>query len=185
MKASPEQLYELFANRQSDRSYRPDPIPSDTLERIIENALLAPSACNQQPWSLLLVNEPDKTLKAAKAATSGIYAGLNKFICQAPALLFIVAEKQSLMARIGSTVTDTTYTPYDIGIFVAHLCLSAEAEGVGSCILGWINDKAVKKALNIPKEKKVVLAISLGYTDAPKRIKKRKSIDQVLHKGEW
>ncbi len=185
MKATPEQLYQLFSERQSDRSYQERPVPLEVLERIVEHSLLAPSATNQQPWSLVLVYHPQEVQKVADAALSGLYGGVNKFIRKAPAFLLVVAERQSLLARVGTAFTDTLYTPYDLGILVAHLVLAAEAEGVGSCILGWLNGKALQKQLQIPNSKKVVMAIALGYPAGEKRTKKRKPLSQVLHYGKW
>ena len=68
---------------------------------------------------------------------------------------------------------------------MAHIVLAAQAEGVGSCILGWINDTAVRKELGIPDKRQVVLDILIGYSEQPTREKKRKSPDEVIHWNKW
>ena len=77
------------------------------------------------------------------------------------------------------------YRPIDLGILAAHIVLAAQAEGVGSCILGWINDTALRKELGIPSNRQVVLDILLGYSEQPTRDKKRKRPDEVIHWNHW
>jgi nitroreductase len=58
--------------------------------------------------------------------------------------------------------------------------LAAADEGLGSCIIGWCDEKKVQKALNIPKNKRVMLVILLGYSAQPLREKKRKSKEEII-----
>jgi nitroreductase len=68
----------------------------------------------------------------------------------------------------------------DIGITAAHLCLAREDEGLGTCIIGWFNESKVRKLLNIPSGKRVLLDIVVGYSLQPDRPKKRKEKDKVI-----
>ena len=74
----------------------------------------------------------------------------------------------------------------DIGIAAEHFCLQAAEEGLGTCMLGWFNEKKVKKILSIPKLKRVELIISAGFS-ADEKIphKKRKSIDEILSYNKY
>ena len=84
------------------------------------------------------------------------------------------------MSGIGGWVKKKSFAPLDIGIATAHICLAAEDEGLGSCIVGWFNEPKMRKLLNIPASKRVVLDIILGYSTQADRPKKRKSADQVI-----
>lgn len=181
---NPEDLYTLYRERQSDRRFADRPVPQEVLERILHNALLAPSATNQQPWSIVAVSEPEAAQRVGQAVIKGV-TNMNKFALEAPVHLLIVAERGRWVARMGSRVMKVDYRPIDLGILVAHIVLAAQAEGVGSCILGWINDAAVRKELGIPEKRQVVLDILIGYSDQPTREKKRKSPEEVIHWNKW
>ncbi|MBU4590238.1 MAG: nitroreductase family protein, partial [Candidatus Omnitrophica bacterium] len=68
----------------------------------------------------------------------------------------------------------------DVAIACEHLVLQAEDEGVGTCWLGWFNEKKVKKILNIPERKKIDIIISMGYPekDEPKE-RIRRPLDKI------
>ena len=68
----------------------------------------------------------------------------------------------------------------DLGIASAYLTLAAEAEGIGSCILGWFDEKKIKELTGIPKNKRLMLIVTLGYASKPKRNKVRKEWDKVV-----
>lgn len=179
-----EDLYALYRERQSDRKFADRPVPQEVLERILHNAMLAPSATNQQPWSIVAVSEPEAVQRVGQAVIKGV-TNMNKFALEAPAHLLLVAERGRWIARMGSRVMGVDYRPIDLGILAAHIVLAAQAEGVGSCILGWINDSALRKELGIPSNRQVVLDILLGYSEQPTREKKRKRPDEVIHWNHW
>ena len=74
----------------------------------------------------------------------------------------------------------------DVGIAAEHFCLQATEEGLGTCMLGWFNEKKVKKMLSIPKHKRVELMITVGYS-ADKNLpdKKRKNSDKILSYNKY
>jgi nitroreductase len=154
---------ELVKTRQSTRSYDPGkPVEKDKLERCIEALRLAPSACNAQPWKLIIVDDPKLRAEVARASASKLL-GFNQFSKQAPILVVVVREEPNLTSKLGSVLKDKPYTRMDIGIAVEHFCLQATAEGLGTCIMGWFDELAVKKLLGIPKNKRAELILSLGY----------------------
>lgn len=173
-------FYSLVRNRQSDRAYSDKPIAREQILRIVEAARLAPSACNAQPWHFIVVDSPELKNRLADAAASRVL-GINHFTKQAPVHIVIVMEGANFNSKFGSLVKNKSLPLIDIGIAAEHICLAAKAEGLGSCMLGWFNEPAVKKLLAIPKSKRVPLIITLGYplTDEI-REKRRKESDQVL-----
>lgn len=173
------ELLELISSRQSDRGYLDRPVEQEKLERILEAGRLAPSACNSQPWRFIVVDHPDIRLGVAEAASSKAL-GMNGFTVQAPLLIVVVREKSTLVARVGGSIKDKDYSMVDVGIAAEHICLQAAAEGLGSCMLGWFNETEVKKLLHIPRSRRVELIITIGYTDKPHRVKRRKEISEVV-----
>jgi len=168
-----KQMLELILSRQSDRKYSDRPVEIEKLERIIEAGRMAPSACNAQPWRFIVVTEPELLGKIATAASAKILA-MNTFVGQVPALIVIVRENANFSSKIGGTIKRKDYSHIDIGIAAENICLQAEAEGLGSCILGWFDEAMVRKILGIPSAKRVELIITLGYPLGDKRPKKRK-----------
>jgi len=173
-------FYNLVQNRQSDRAYDTRPVDRQVILRIIEAARLAPSACNAQPWHFIVVDEPELKNKLADAAASRVL-GINHFTKQAPVHIVIVMEPANLNSNFGSLVKGKTFPLIDIGIAAEHICLAAKAEGLGSCMLGWFDEPAVKKLLDIPKSRRVPLIITLGYPASDEvRQKRRKDFNEIV-----
>jgi nitroreductase len=176
---------DLVNKRYSVRNYKTAPVPQQMLVRCIEAARLAPSACNSQPWKFIIVDDPKLVKELAKAAFEGLL-DFNHFAFKAPVLVLIVSERQSFSAKFGSIVKNKNFSLMDIGIAAEHFCLQAAEEGLGTCIIGWFNEKKVKKTLSIPKLKRVELVITVGFSaDEKIPLKKRKSIDQILSCNQY
>ena len=171
---------ELVSSRQSVRAFDPErSVEKEKIDRIIEAARLAPSACNAQPWSFVLVDEPDLKNKIADTTSSRVL-GINHFTKQAPLHLLVVEEKVNLSSGVGGWIKNKDYAQLDLGIVTSHIVLAAEAEGLGTCIVGWFNEDKVRELLHIPSSKRVWLDIVIGYGTQPLRKKKRKSVDKIL-----
>jgi len=179
-----KKVLELIKRRQSDRKYSDRPIENEKLDRIIEAGRIAPSACNAQPWKFIIVNEPDLVAKVAEAASAPLL-GMNTFVAQAPVQIVIVREKPNLTSRLGAGIKDKDYSLIDIGIAAENICLQAEAEGIGSCMIGWFDENAVRKILGIPGSKRVELIISLGYSLSEKKIKRRKPAEETVSYNKY
>lgn len=176
---------DLVNKRYSVRNYKMTPVPQEKVVRCIEAARLAPSACNSQPWKFIIVDNPELVNELAKAAFGGLL-DFNHFAFKAPVLVLIVSERQKISAKFGSIVKRKNFSQMDIGIAAEHFCLQAAEEGLGTCILGWFNEKKVKKILSIPKFKRVELVISLGFSVNDKiPHKNRKSLDEILSYNKY
>ncbi len=170
---------ELVRKRQSVRRYLPSSVPREILDRCLEAARLAPSACNSQPWSFIIVDDEKLKNKLADEAFSGIYS-LNSFARKAPVIIAAVTERSRYITCLAGYFRGVQYSLIDIGIACSHLILQAEEEGLGTCWLGWFDEKAVKRILGIPKDKKIDLMLSLGYPEFLKlREKKRRPLDEI------
>lgn len=177
-------FHELAALRQSDRAYLPTPVEKEKLERILETVRIAPSACNAQPWKFIVVNNPELKNQIADATSSRVL-GMNHFTKQAPIHIVVIEEKANFTSNFGAWAKNTHYPHIDLGIAASYLCLAATEEGLGTCMIGWFDEKKIKKLLGIPREKKVLLVITLGYPAQDTRIKKRKTIEEIVSKNHY
>ncbi len=169
----------LVLVRQSDRNYLDKPIEKDKLGRILECARLAPSACNAQPWHIIVIDNPEIRNQVADATSEKIL-GMNHFTKQAPIHLVLVEEPANMTSSIGGWVKRKHYPLIDIGILAEHICLAATSEGLGSCMIGWFDEAMVKKVCGIPSSKRVQLIITLGYSASKTRTKIRKQIEKIV-----
>jgi nitroreductase len=170
---------EMVMSRQSVREYSNEPVRKECIERCLEAARFAPSACNAQPWKFIVVDDPDIKNQLADATQDRILP-MNHFTKQAPVHIVVIRERANLTSNIGQVIKNKEYPLIDIGIAVDHLCLQALEEGFGTCIIGWFNEKKVKKLLNIPLAKRAELIITLGYPAKNEiREKRRKSKDEI------
>ena len=168
----------LVSARQSDRCYDTErPVEQEKLERILEAARLAPSACNAQPWKFVVVTDPELAQRMGKADAS---IGMNKFAVQAPVHIVVVEETPNFTSFIGGKIKRKHFPQVDIGIAAAHIVLAAENEGLGSCMLGWFDENEIKKLLGIPSSRRVLLDILIGYPLKEKRKKSRKPSEKVV-----
>jgi nitroreductase len=175
---------DLIISRQSDRKYSDKPVEKEKLDRIVEAGRMAPSACNAQPWKFIVVNDPDLVLKIAEAASAKLI-GMNSFVAQAQVILIIVREKPNMSSKVGATIKNKDYSLIDIGIATENICLQAKADGIGSCIIGWFDERQLRKLLGIPKSKRVELIITLGYSLSDQREKRRKPSGETVSYNKY
>lgn len=163
--------------RQSCRSYDPDrPVEQEKLDAVLEAVRLAPSACNAQPYHVTVCT--GKTAKSVAKATMGM--GINQFASQAPVVIVLSEEPYNKTAALGAKLKGNDYRSIDIGIAAAYLTAEAAAQGLGSCIIGWMSDQTVRDICNL--EHPARLVITLGYPGEKDtlRAKKRKDRSELI-----
>ena len=173
----PEDNINVIRFRRSIRNFKKTEIPKEAMERILEAGRMAPSACNAQPWKFVVITDRELALKIGKAAAG---LGMNKFAKDAPVHILVVEESANITSLLGGKVKDKHFPLIDIGIAAAHITLAAESEGLGSCILGWFDEKEMKRLTGIPASKRVLLDIAIGYPVKEKRKKMRKPKEKVV-----
>ena len=168
---------EIAENRQSCRSYDAGKcVETEKLEAILRAAQLAPSACNGQPYKITVCTGDNA--KSVAAACAGM--GMNKFAVQAPVQLVISEMPYVKSAALGAKVKKNDYRSIDIGIVCAYITAEAAAQGLATCILGWLDDSKIREICNL--EYPVRLVITLGYAaEGDKlRTKKRKELSELV-----
>lgn len=163
---------QVIQSRRSIRKYKSDPVPDSELEKLIQAAIYAPSAGNQQNWHFTVVRDAAmmgrlKEIMKANMLASGIEflvkkaseAGFAAFY-DAPVLIIITAEEKNRFSGI------------DCGAAAENIALAAEALGLGTCIMASSElifaadvDGSLKAELGIPAGFQHVCALSVGYKD--------------------
>ncbi|HOW24210.1 MAG TPA: nitroreductase family protein [Bacteroidales bacterium] len=171
---------ELISLRQSVRRFDDRAVEEEKLMKCLNAARLAPSASNSQPWSFIVVDEPELRTLVAHSTYSTIVV-FNRFVLHAPVIVAIILEKPRIITEVGIRLKHKEWPLIDIGITAEHLCLQAAELGLGTCMLGWFDEKKVKELLHIPADKNVALLIALGYPvpGYTLRKKKRKDMEKI------
>jgi nitroreductase len=172
---------QLIRNRQSVRRYEPAPVDRETILECIEAARLAPSASNSQPWHFIVVDDPALKAGIAQAAWEDILV-FNRFASKAPVIVVMVTEKGTWLSRLGASLKERDFSLIDNGIAAIQFCLRASELGLGTCMIGWFNQKKIKKLLGIPDQKFLSLLITLGYPEHGYRTreKTRKPVGRIV-----
>ena len=167
---------EIARARQSCRAYdETKPVEEEKLTAMLEAARLAPSACNGQPYHFTICR--GEMAKEVAKATMGL--GMNKFASQAPVLIVVSEKPYVKSAAMGAKVKGNDYRSMDIGIAVAYLTAEATAQGLGTCILGWLDDEKIRNICNL--DQPVRLVITVGYAkDETVRPKKRRALSELV-----
>ncbi len=177
---------ERISIRQSVRRFSDRRVEEEKLMQCIEAVRLAPSASNSQPWSIVIADKPELVNRLALATFDKILT-FNRFVVQAPVIVALVIEKTKTITRLGSILKKRDFQWTDHGIAAAHFCLMASEMGLGTCMLGWFNERKVKKLLNIPRNRRLSMLIAVGYPpeDYPHRQKIRKPLDKMAFRNEY
>ena len=166
---------EIAKNRYSCRKYDPSRlVEGEKLEAVLAVGVLAPSACNGQPYHITVCTGE----RAKQVAEASQGAGINQFATEAPVVLVLSERPYCRTAAIGAKLKHNDYRSIDIGILAAYLTAEATAQGLGSCILGWFNGEKIKKLCALDGD--VRLLITLGYAKDAPTLKKRKSKEELV-----
>ena len=164
------EFFDVVRSRKSVRAYKPDPVPQDKIERILEAARLAPTAANRQPFVFYVVQNKETRL-ALKAAYS------QPWFCEAPVIICACAEPAKAWRRSDGR----NYADVDTTIAMDHLILAAAAEGLGTCWIGAFNPAALKKVLNLPEGLDPIALTPVGFpADDAQKPKNRKAISDFV-----
>lgn len=171
----PKETLEIMGKRRSVRKFMEDErIPLQILKRIVNSAHYAPFSCNLQPLSFLVVQSDSKRKKIFPAISWARrvqgYAPKNG---EHPSAYTIpLADKvevngliKKFYGRDSGKEAQKAKRSIDIsiGIVIGFMVVQAELEGVSSCVLAGIDERAIKEALHIPEKFAIPSIIALGY----------------------
>jgi nitroreductase len=174
----------ILEKRRSVRAFDPRPVAREDLLAICQAARWAPSACNSQTWRFVAVQDRSRIQALCRQAMRPVVP--NRWLAQAPLVIAGCSQLDIISNRIGSTVTGIEYYRIDLGIAMEHMVLKATELGLGSCWIGWFDERQVKAILKIPRRIKVSALLAIGYAaDAPPSRRNRKPLDQILFVEQW
>jgi nitroreductase len=168
------EFYDVIRKRYSVRSYKPDPIEEDKLQRVLEAVQMAPTAADRQPFSLVMVRTTGKqdTLRR-------IYD--REWFTQAPFLICACGmPDQAWVHRNGKN-----HYEIDVTIVMDHLTLAAANEGLGTCWIAAFDVDAARSILKLPDHIVPVMFTPLGYPADMPMPKERKAIDELVRYDHW
>lgn len=145
-------VHQLIRSRRSVRRFKQKPIPLDIIKEIVEDARFAPSGGNRQPWEFIVVNQKELLPRVFNNIYFLLQRGRPK-PKEAPVCYLIVLGNPSLSSNY----------KIDCAFATQNILLSAWAEGLGSCVLGSVRRKKLKKIFGIPESLEVVFVVALGY----------------------
>jgi len=163
------EFQELIAQRYSVRVYKPDDVPSNMIDKILEAARLAPTAANRQSFKLFVI----KTA-GFKDELKNIYH--QEWFTQAPYVIGICGIPEGNWIRKDGK----NYADVDSAIVMDHVILAATNMGLGTCWIGAFDPNAARKFLELPQEMEPIAFTPIGYPADHVRMKKRKPIDKLV-----
>jgi nitroreductase len=161
----------LLKARRSIRRYRSDPVPDGMLEQVLEAGRCAPSASNRQPWSFIVVRDPDVRRQVARNAAYYFIRWAHAE--EAPLLIALCGD-----ARKGP---HRQFLHEDIGLAGGQMMLQARALGLGTCWLGGLDRKAIAETLRLPAEVEVVGLLTVGFPAEDPPSTHRKPLEAIVH----
>lgn len=171
------ELYRAMEDRRSVRAYKPDAVPQASLDRILRAAQVAPSWKNRQAWHLLVIRDRER-IQTLGRLLEGNPRGVDYDTL--PMLLLVAMEEAAVDVYDGKP-----YYLVDAGIVGEHIVLAAQAEGLGTCWVGWFTDAPIKAYLGIPEGYRVVMVTPLGYPQGETKVRPRKALADIVHEETW
>lgn len=168
---SPEALLALLRSRRSIRRYRPDPVPDEMLEQVLEAGRWAPSASNRQPWVFVVVRDPE--VRRLVAQNAAYYFIRWAHVSDAPVIIALCGDARNRIYR--------QFLHEDIGLAGAQMMLQAAALGLGTCWVGGLDRKAIARILKLPEGFEVVGLLTLGFPAEDPPPPGRKPLEQIVH----
>lgn len=165
----------LAKKRYSCRAYKPDPVEVEKLNRVLEAARSAPTACNRQPFRIIVVKTGDRRKELGR-----IY-GRDWFV-QAPLIIGICAVPSEAWVR---RADGWNSAELDSAIAMDHLIMAATEEGLGTCWIGAFDVEAARDVLGVPEDAVPVAFTPLGYPAEFPPPTKRRSLDELIRRERW
>ena len=168
---SPESVLSLFRGRRSIRRYRPDPVPDEMVEQLLEAGRWAPSATNRQPWAFIVVRGDAIRQQVAKHAA--YYFVRWAHVEEAPLIIVLCGNARNPVYR--------RFLHEDIGLAGGQMMLQAEALGLGTCWIGGLDRGAIAGILKVPSHMEIVGLLTVGFPAGEPHPSSRKPLAMIVH----
>ena len=181
-----EDFEALQRTRESCRVYSDKPVSRELLTHLVEVAGLSPSACNSQPWRFIVVDDPEVKGRMEEVLDDRGVCGCP-WADRVPAFIVICEETAHLKPAVEAQYGSQHFAQMDIGMAAMGICYEAASMGLGTCIIGTMNQEKLHRAFGIPEERPVRLIITVGYpaNEGAPRKKARKELDEIVTYNQW
>ena len=168
---------ELAEKRRSVRAYKPEPVPEELLQQVLEAGRLAPSACNKQPWRFIVVRS-----ETGRRALGTAYA--REWFWKAPVVIAVCILPKEAWVR---SYDGQNYAMVDGALALDHMTLAAAELGLGTCWIGAFDPAAAREILGLPDGVEIVGLTPLGYPDVEPnpRARSRRPLAETVMKERW
>lgn len=169
------ELIDAIKNRRAVREYTNAPIERAAIERLVNAAILAPSAMNLQPWAFAALLDRERIGEYARRVKTWLVTNFSQTSFDVSLLKLIEDENYSVFHHAPALVLVVATSPHaqaceDCCLATENLMLAARDEGLGSCCIGlarpWFNLPSIKNELRLPEQYRVVVPIVLGWPKA-------------------
>ena len=160
-------VQEAIQNRLSIRQYAEASIPAEHLEILFKALQLAPSANNYQNWEFVFARDPDIKQRLVPACLN------QRFIRDCSYFIAAVADPAQKWHMVDATIARTQFT------------LQAVELGYGTCWIGAFDEAGIKRVLNIPADKKVVICMTFGMPRGRHIHRGRKDVDEFIYLNQF
>ncbi len=175
---------EIARLRRSVRKFEDRPVTDEELAAIIEAARLAPSSNNTQPWRFVAIRDSEKIEAVARAGAALL--PINKgWLSKAPCIIICCAEPSKVFHGIVNPMLSIDLATIDVAIAVEHIVLAAAEIGLGTCWIGWFDEKKIRKVVDLPAKWKVIALLAVGWPERPleERVPNRKLLSEIAFDG--
>ena len=168
---------DLAEKRRSVRAYKPDEVPDELLQTVLEAGRLAPSACNKQPWRFIVVRS-----ETVRRALGAAYA--REWFWKAPLVIAVCILPKEAWTR---SHDGKNYAMADGALAMDHLQLAAAELGLGTCWIAAFDPAAAREILGLPDGVEIVGMTPLGFSDveANPRVSSRRPLGETVMKERW
>jgi 5,6-dimethylbenzimidazole synthase len=202
-------FYEVVARRRTVREFQPDPVPEETLRRVLESGLKAPSNAHLKPWQFLLLRDRDKRRRAVveglRARDMKDKAEIERFLekfadetlkevyrrslpvqltmmLEAPELLVVCTR----MKPLADCRTLFDLNPLaSVWMCIENIMLAMAAEGLFGCTYTPYDASGLKTALNVPPDFEIAAVIPFGYPGESPDPNADEDLDRRIHVDGW
>lgn len=185
-------MMEAIQRRRSIRKFKPDPVPDELINQILEAARLAPSGTNRQPWRFQIVKDPalkEKILSEAAFGAKHVLEAPVMIVCGSELLTFVKGHKLAPPSSeyFGADSEDWEALKQFLpdahlytGIAVEHMVLAGTALGLGTCWVQRIRYGQVAKILGWPRHIVVLTLLLVGYADEDPPPRPRLPLENIV-----
>ena len=164
------EFLDIVKKRYSTRSYLDKKVEDEKLLTVLEAGRLAPSACNIQPWHIVVLRE-----KSSIEAMKPVYG--REWFVSAPVIIAVCVDTAAAWKRRDGA----QYALVDAAIVMDHMILQAAELGLGTCWIGAFDEAAAASVLGLPAHIKPVALTPVGYPAGQCPVKQRKTLEEIIH----